>query len=125
MRFYVILDVRHRLADAQKSPNSEIEGLIDSDAEKKILSKFYNGDLSEWTKGGHEMRQDEAAGLKEMLDQLIATLGLPYLCLTDFDRGLANSIIKDNRKRSLSDKGRNLEVPLMVRNLSTFALIFF
>ncbi len=46
-----------------------------------------SGDVSRWTSGNHKMRVEEVGRVQDMINQLIATLRLPYLFLTDFDHG--------------------------------------
>ncbi len=45
------------------------------------------GDLSHWTTGNYQVRVEDISRIQDMINQLILSLRLPFLCLTDFDHG--------------------------------------
>lgn len=72
-----------------------------------------SGDLSRWTNGNYKMRVEEVSRVQDMLNQLIITLRLPFLCLTDFDHG-AIGLLQLILKKFPADSWKDLTRDLMV-----------
>ncbi len=76
-----------------------------------------SGDVSRWTSGNHKMRVEEVGRVQDMINQLIATLHLPYLCLTYFDHG-AVGLLRMILKRFPANTWKNLPGDLTVSSRS-------